>query len=88
MAQIPTVEIVVNGRRKVVNADDPRAKGASHEKEAIRQEGRAQEVTRETVATMSGPELSELLKAHGVETIPRALADRRAMLTQILFVEF
>lgn len=25
MARIPTVEIEVNGRRKIVNADDPRA---------------------------------------------------------------
>ncbi|MDG4650109.1 hypothetical protein P6F26_16800 [Roseibacterium sp. SDUM158017] len=42
---IPTVEIVVDGRRKIVNADDPRAKEASNAKgQGIRQENRPQEV--------------------------------------------
>lgn len=87
MGRIPTVEITVNGRRKIVNADDPRAK-VTHGEETLRQEGRAQEVTRADVADMSGPDLSDMLKAHGVETIPRALTDRRALLTRIMFVEF
>ena len=44
--QIPTAEIVVNGRRKIVNADDPRVKGASNaEGQGIREEGREEAVT-------------------------------------------
>ena len=39
--RIPTAEIVVNGRKKIVNADDPRAKGASH---AVQQEEKARAV--------------------------------------------
>jgi hypothetical protein len=37
--RIPTAEIVVNGRRKIVNADDPRVKEATNAKaQAIREE--------------------------------------------------
>lgn len=86
MARIPTAEITVNGRRKIVNADDPRAQ-VQHGEETLRQEGRAQEMTRDDIASMSGPDLSDLLDMHGVETIPRALADRRALLSRIMFVE-
>lgn len=44
--RIPTVEIVVNGRRKIVNADDPRAKEKAHaEGQGLREEGRPQAVT-------------------------------------------
>lgn len=76
MARIPTVTITVNGRRKIVNADDPRAR-----------QDAAPGITREDIAAMPGPDLSDLLALHGVESAPRALADRRALLTRILFVE-
>lgn len=43
--RIPTAEIVVNGRRKIVNADDPRVKEKAHaEGQGIREEGRQEEV--------------------------------------------
>lgn len=47
--RIPTAEIVdpVTGRRKIVNADDPRVKEAAHaESQGIREEGWPQAVTR------------------------------------------
>lgn len=34
MARLETVEIVVNGRKKIVNADDPRAKAPQPKKRA------------------------------------------------------
>lgn len=34
--RIPTAEIVVNGRRKIVNADDPRAKKPAPKKPVTR----------------------------------------------------
>lgn len=43
--QIPTAEIVVNGRRKIVNADDPRVKEKAHAKgQGLREEGRQEAV--------------------------------------------
>lgn len=45
--RIPTAEIVVNGRRKIVNADDPRAKEATHAKgQRLPEKGRQEKVTR------------------------------------------
>lgn len=76
--QIPTVEIEVNGRRKIVNADDPRAAGA-------KPEGGAEE--RIDIDAMTGPELTEALEAHGVEDIPHKIDDRRALLQRVVFVE-
>jgi hypothetical protein len=43
--RISTAEIVVNGRRKIVNADDPRVKEATNaEAQALREEGRKEAV--------------------------------------------
>jgi hypothetical protein len=43
--RIPTAEIVVNGRRKIVNADDPRVKEVTNaEAQALREEGRKEAV--------------------------------------------
>jgi hypothetical protein len=43
--RISTAEIVVNGRRKTVNADDPRVKEATNaEAQALREEGRKEAV--------------------------------------------
>ena len=77
MPRIPTVEITVNGKRKIVNADDPRAQAPEA----------AKALTRDDIATMSGAELSDLLDMHGITDIPRKLDDRRALLTQAMFVE-
>jgi len=38
MARIPTKEIVINGRKKIVNADDPRT--GDHFKPAPKKRGR------------------------------------------------
>lgn len=44
--QIETAEIVVNGRRKIVNADDPRVKEYQDAQgQGIREEGREEAVT-------------------------------------------
>jgi len=40
--RLPTIEIVVNGRRKIVNADDPRASNAK----AVQEKGREEAVKR------------------------------------------
>jgi hypothetical protein len=40
MARIPTVEITVDGRKKIVNADDPRAQAKPAPKPAPKKRGR------------------------------------------------
>jgi len=44
--RIPTAEIVVDGRRKIVNADDPRVNAHAKEKRLSEQQGRQKAVTR------------------------------------------
>lgn len=86
--QIPTAEIVVNGRKKIVNADDPRVKGAANE---VSEKEEAQEVggipTRSEIATMPKAQVIEWLEAHGVEAPEGKLADLKAALVKILYVE-
>ena len=77
MPRIPTVQVMVEGRLTIINADDPRASA----------EVTPPEITRESVADMDGGELTELLEAHGVEDVPHRLTDRREMLTRIMFAD-
>ena len=78
--QIPTAEIVVNGRRKIVNADDPRvsnAKGLQPQEE---------EITRESVDKMKRAQVVGLLEAHGAPTDGK-LPELRGRLRSIMFVD-
>ena len=75
MPRIPTKTIWINGRKKIVSADDPRECDGSGG------------ITREAVAAMDGPDLTDLLEAHGVEDVPHRLDDRREMVTRIMFME-
>lgn len=87
MARIPTAEIVVNGRRKIVNADDPRVK---HGQEAVEEEGREEEMTRSDVARMKRADLVAALEAHGVpeaRTRGVPVPKLREQLTRIMFVD-
>lgn len=84
---IPTAEIVVNGRKKIVNADDPRVKEFGV---AVSEEKETEEVTipsRTDIARMSKAEVVEWLEAHGVEAPNGKLADLKAELAAIMFVE-
>jgi len=86
MARIPTAEIVVDGRRKIVNADDPRV---THEQKAVEEKG-PEEVTRTSIARMKRGEVIDLLEAHGVSEADCEgvkLPDLRAELTRIMFVD-
>jgi len=83
--QIPTAEIVVNGRRKIVNADDPRVTAHAEEK-GLPEEGR-QEVTRSTVARMKKAEVVDLLAAHGVTDTSGSLPALRNRLIAVMFVD-
>lgn len=82
---IPTAEIVVNGRRKIVNADDPRVNAHAKEKR-LPEKGR-QEVTRESIARMKKPDVVDLLAAHGVEGASGSLPSLRNQLTAVMFVD-
>lgn len=83
--RVPTETIEVNGRRKTVNADDPRVADYAvsvGEPDLSEQ----QPMTPDDIDAMDGGDLTELLEAHGVEDIPRRLDDRREMLKSIMFV--
>jgi len=86
MARIPTAKIVVDGRRKIVNADDSRV---THGQKAVEEKG-PEEVTRTSVARMKRGEVIELLEAHGVSEADCGgvnLPDLRAKLTRIMFAD-
>jgi hypothetical protein len=78
MARIETVEITVEGRKKIVNADDPRATGGA-------QSGIP---TREEISKMGKGEVVDWLDAHGVEGAKGKVADLRNQLARILYVDF
>lgn len=83
----PTAVIVVDGRRKIVNADDPRV--ARYGEKAV-EEKRAQEVTRAGIARMKRGAVLDLLAAHGVSEADCegvTLPDLRRRLTRIMFVD-
>jgi len=82
MGRVATAEIVVNGRRKIVNADDPRAQNG----EKTMEEGRAEKVTRTDIARMSKADVAELLTMHGIDPDPKAKAtDLRDMASRVIF---
>lgn len=39
MGRIPTAEITVNGKKKIVNADDPRVKAPANSKASAKEKG-------------------------------------------------
>lgn len=82
----PTAVIFVDGRRKIVNADDPRVK--DYGQEAV-EEGRAQEMTRADIYRMKRAEVIGMLTAHGVreeDCVGVILPALRERLTRIMFV--
>lgn len=86
--RIPTVEIVdpETGRRKIVNADDPRAMGAS-DAEGLQEKG-PQALTREAIAKMPKGDVAELLTMHGVDPDPKAkVAELRDMASRVIFAD-
>ncbi|MEB3419911.1 hypothetical protein ACFSDD_11065 [Salipiger marinus] len=77
MSRIPTAEIVVNGRRKIVNADDPRAQAVPERKAP---EDRA------AIATMPKGEVREWLEELNIEVAKGATVEEmRAALTGAMF---
>lgn len=85
--RLPTAEIVVNGRRKIVNADDPRVMDGQ---EAVEEKGRAQEVTRTDVARMKRAEVLDWLDAHGIAEAQlegKPVTELRSLLSAVLFVD-
>lgn len=87
--RIPTAEIVVNGRRKIVNADDPRVKDYA-EGQGVRSQGRQEEMTRTDIARMKRGEVLDLLAAHGIteaECEGVKLPELKARLSGIMFVD-
>lgn len=95
MPRISTAEIAVNGRRKIVNADDPRAlaqKGADDAKgQGLRkEEGRAEEVTRTNLARMKRGDVLDMLEAHGItegDVEGVMLPELRAMAARVIFTD-
>ena len=81
MTRIPTVEIEIDGRRKIVNADDPRA-----QENAIAPK---QELTREGIEKMPRKAVVAHLEAHGATDIPddAKLDDLRKQLIAVAFVD-
>jgi hypothetical protein len=78
MPRIPTVEIEIDGRRKIVNADDPRAQVAE-----------ASEIPEspEDIAKLKKPEVVMLLEAHDAVFDKTAKVDElREQLSAIMFV--
>ena len=73
MGRIPTVEIEFEGRRKIVNADDPRAVRKIPSKAEI--------------AAMKKADVIEWLEAHGVEKPTGNLADLRDTLRATIYLE-
>lgn len=85
--RIPTVEIMVDGRRKIVNADDPRAVGGtSGQGSGVTPVSGHEQVTRESIVRMRKSDVRELLEAHGAETSGN-VAEMRQRLTRVMFVE-
>lgn len=81
MTRIPTVEIEVDGRRKIVNADDPRAQEHAVEPEP--------ELTKEGIEKMPRKGVVAALEAHGATEIPEdaKLDDLRKQLIAVAFVD-
>ncbi len=79
MGTIPTVEIVVNGRRKIVNADDPRAQ---------KPQAPSMDLTREGIAKMPKDKVIALLEAHRVPVDKRSsVAKLRDMAARVVIVD-
>jgi len=76
--RIPTVEIEIDGRKKIVNADDPRANSAP---------AASGIPSRSEIATMPKAQVVEWLEAHGVDAPEGKLPDLKAALVKILYVE-
>lgn len=86
--RIPTVTITdpETGRQKIVNADDPRAKGAGHA-EGLQEEG-PEALTRTDLARMPKADVAELLTMHGIDPDPKAkVQDLRAMASRVIFAD-
>lgn len=75
MGRLATVQIEVNGRKKIVNADDPRA--------AQKPSGLP---SKSDIASMKKADCVEWLEAHGADTSGK-IADLRDRLRSIMFVE-
>ena len=80
MARIPTVEIVVDGRRKIVNADDPRANPQPSQTPA------PSNPSKSDIAGMKKVECVEWLEAHGIDDPKGSVADLRKQLAAIIYV--
>lgn len=72
--RIPTAEIIVNGRKKIVNADDPRVTAGNEPDPRAEIDG------------MKKADLVEMLEAHGADTSGK-VADLRARLKNVMFVD-
>jgi hypothetical protein len=83
MARIPTKTITINGRSKIVNADDPRCG------DGIQEEKKAQEVipSKSDIAGMKKADVVEWLEAHGVVDPAGSVADLRATLRKMIYLE-
>jgi len=79
MARIKTVEITVNGRRKIVNADDPRAAGGARDETGI--------PSKSDIATMKKGDVIEWLEAHGVTGASGTVSELRDRLRRTMFVD-
>lgn len=79
--KLPTAVIMVGGRRKIVNANDPRVTG-----NAVQKEEKAETLTRDDIAKMKAVELRDLLASHGADTNGK-VADLRSRLISCMFVD-
>lgn len=78
MPRIPTAEITVNGKRKIVNADDPRA---------LEPQTPDVPASPEDVAKLKRDDVVSFLEAHSVEFSKSAKVDElRALLIETMFV--
>ena len=73
MPRIPTKQITVDGKTKIVNADDPRAN------EPV--------ITPETIAAMPKADVVEHLKAHGVDAPKGKVSELREALRNVAFLD-
>lgn len=81
MPRIPTAEIEIDGRRKIINADDPRVQEC-----AARQAPSVPE-SPEDVAGLKKAEVVAFLDAHGSDFDKAAkVDDLRALLIETMFV--
>jgi hypothetical protein len=78
--KIPTATIEIEGRRKIVNADDPRV--AEYGVDPA-----SEEITPEGIDKMKKADLIDLLKAHGVEEPAGNVAELRDALRAVMFVQ-